>query len=98
MSERDVAKTPPGKPAETVVVDMRKPADPALRAIAEWRGGKLRALRTPAAQDALETVLPELVKAVEVTPKAQEPTATDEGATPSAAPAVKTAAEDPCAD
>ena len=37
------------------------------------------------------------VKAVSVTPTAQAPTATDDGATPSAAPAVKTAAEDPCA-
>ncbi len=36
------------------------------------------------------------VQAVAVTPRAQKPTATDEGA-PSAAPAVKTAAEDPCA-
>jgi LCP family protein required for cell wall assembly len=37
------------------------------------------------------------VKAVRVTPTEQEPTATEGGATPSPAPAVKTAAEDPCA-
>lgn len=45
-----------------------EPPDAALRTIAEWRGGKLRALRTPAAQDALETVLPELVKALGAAP------------------------------
>ncbi len=36
-------------------------------------------------------------RSVSVTAKAQQPTATDDGAAPSAAPAVKTAAEDPCA-
>jgi glutamate-ammonia-ligase adenylyltransferase len=41
-----------------------EPPDAALRTIAEWRGGKLRALRSPAALDALETVLPELMKAI----------------------------------
>ena len=41
-----------------------EPADAALRTVAEWRGGKLRALRSPAALDALETVLPELMKAI----------------------------------
>ncbi|WP_077146464.1 glutamine-synthetase adenylyltransferase, partial [Sphingopyxis sp. KK2] len=45
-----------------------EPPDHALRTIAEWRGGKLRALRTPAAQDALETLLPELVKALGAAP------------------------------
>ncbi|HMO77177.1 MAG TPA: bifunctional [glutamine synthetase] adenylyltransferase/[glutamine synthetase]-adenylyl-L-tyrosine phosphorylase [Sphingopyxis sp.] len=44
------------------------PPDAALRTIAEWRGGKLRALRSPAAQGALETVLPELVKALGAAP------------------------------
>jgi LCP family protein required for cell wall assembly len=37
------------------------------------------------------------VKAVAVTPATQQPTATDEGAAPTQAPAVTTAAEDPCA-
>lgn len=45
-----------------------EPPDHALRTIAEWRGGKLRALRTPAAQDALETLLPELVRALGAAP------------------------------
>ncbi|KTE31736.1 MULTISPECIES: bifunctional [glutamine synthetase] adenylyltransferase/[glutamine synthetase]-adenylyl-L-tyrosine phosphorylase [unclassified Sphingopyxis] len=45
-----------------------EPPEPALRTIAEWRGGKLRALRTPAAQDALETVLPGLVRALGAAP------------------------------
>ncbi|HEY0594926.1 bifunctional [glutamine synthetase] adenylyltransferase/[glutamine synthetase]-adenylyl-L-tyrosine phosphorylase [Sphingopyxis sp.] len=44
------------------------PPDAALRTIAEWRGGKLRALRSPAALDALETMLPELVKALGAAP------------------------------
>jgi [glutamine synthetase] adenylyltransferase / [glutamine synthetase]-adenylyl-L-tyrosine phosphorylase len=44
------------------------PPDAALRTIAEWRGGKLRALRSPAALDALETVLPELIKALGAAP------------------------------
>lgn len=44
------------------------PPDAALRTIAEWRGGRLRALRSPAAQGALETVLPELVKALGAAP------------------------------
>lgn len=44
------------------------PPDAALRTIAEWRGGKQRALRSPAALDALETVLPELVKALGAAP------------------------------
>src|SRR3546814_7695701 len=47
------------------------PPDAALRTIAEWRGGKLRALRSPAAQTALETVLPELVKALGAAPDPQ---------------------------
>lgn len=44
------------------------PPDAALRAIAEWRGGKLRALRSPAALDALEAMLPELVRALGAAP------------------------------
>ncbi|MDO9364607.1 MAG: bifunctional [glutamine synthetase] adenylyltransferase/[glutamine synthetase]-adenylyl-L-tyrosine phosphorylase [Sphingopyxis sp.] len=44
------------------------PPAAALRTIAEWRGGKLRALRSPAALDALETMLPELVKAIGAAP------------------------------
>ena len=44
------------------------PPDAALRTIAEWRGGKLRALRSPAALEALETALPELVKALGAAP------------------------------
>ena len=44
------------------------PPDAALRTIAEWRGGKLRALRSPAALDALETMLPELIKALGAAP------------------------------
>ena len=42
--------------------------DAALRTIAEWRAGKLRALRSPAALEALETVLPELVQAIGAAP------------------------------
>ena len=44
------------------------PPDAALRTIAEWRAGKARALRSPAALDALETMLPELVKALGAAP------------------------------
>ncbi|MBU0823083.1 MAG: bifunctional [glutamine synthetase] adenylyltransferase/[glutamine synthetase]-adenylyl-L-tyrosine phosphorylase, partial [Alphaproteobacteria bacterium] len=44
------------------------PADAALKTIAEWRGGKLRALRSAAALDALETMLPELIKALGAAP------------------------------
>lgn len=44
------------------------PPDAALRTIAEWRGGKLRALRSRAALDALETMLPELVRALGAAP------------------------------
>lgn len=44
------------------------PPDAALRTIAEWRGGKQRALRSPAALDALETMLPELVRALGAAP------------------------------
>lgn len=44
------------------------PPDAALRTIGAWRGGKLRALRSPAALDALETMLPELVKALGAAP------------------------------
>ncbi len=47
------------------------PPDAALRTIAEWRGGKLRALRSPAALEALETVLPELVRAIGAAPDPQ---------------------------
>lgn len=43
------------------------PPDTALRTIADWRGGQLRALRSPAALDALETALPELMNAIGVT-------------------------------
>ena len=45
-----------------------EPPDAALRTIGEWRGGKLRALRSPAALDALETVLPGLVQALGAAP------------------------------
>ncbi|WP_447760500.1 bifunctional [glutamine synthetase] adenylyltransferase/[glutamine synthetase]-adenylyl-L-tyrosine phosphorylase [Sphingopyxis panaciterrae] len=47
------------------------PPDAALRTIAEWRGGKQRALRSPAALDALETMLPELMKALGEAPDPQ---------------------------
>jgi glutamate-ammonia-ligase adenylyltransferase len=47
------------------------PPDAALRTIAEWRGGKLRALRSAAALDALEAMLPELVKALGAAPDPQ---------------------------
>lgn len=47
------------------------PPEAPLRTIAEWRGGKLRALRSPAALDALETMLPELVKALGAAPDPQ---------------------------
>src|SRR3546814_7012710 len=49
----------------------RHDARPILRTIAEWRGGKLRARRSPAAQTALETVLPELVRALGAAPDPQ---------------------------
>ncbi|MBN8844513.1 MAG: bifunctional [glutamine synthetase] adenylyltransferase/[glutamine synthetase]-adenylyl-L-tyrosine phosphorylase [Sphingomonadales bacterium] len=48
-----------------------EPPESALRTVAEWRGGKLRALRSPAALDALETVLPELMKAIGAAPDPQ---------------------------
>jgi len=48
-----------------------EPPDAALRTIAEWRSGQLRALRSPAALDALETVLPELMKAIGAAPDPQ---------------------------
>lgn len=44
------------------------PPDAALRTIAEWRAGTARALRSPAALEALETVLPELVRALGAAP------------------------------
>lgn len=44
------------------------PPDTAQRTIAEWRGGKLRALRSPAALEALEALLPELVRALGAAP------------------------------
>lgn len=53
--------------AQLVAAGFDPPAA-ALRTIAEWRGGKLRALRSPAALDALETMLPELVKAIGAAP------------------------------
>jgi glutamate-ammonia-ligase adenylyltransferase len=56
-----------GLAAELIAAGFDPPAA-ALRTIAEWRGGKLRALRSPAAQGALETVLPELVKALGAAP------------------------------
>ena len=48
-----------------------EPPDAAIRTIGEWRGGKLRALRSPAALDALETMLPELMKAIGAAPDPQ---------------------------
>jgi glutamate-ammonia-ligase adenylyltransferase len=47
------------------------PPDAALRTIAEWRSGQLRALRSPAALDALETVLPGLIQALGAAPDPQ---------------------------
>ncbi|WP_052071800.1 bifunctional [glutamine synthetase] adenylyltransferase/[glutamine synthetase]-adenylyl-L-tyrosine phosphorylase [Sphingopyxis sp. MWB1] len=44
------------------------PPDAALRIIGDWRAGKERALRSPAAQEALEAVLPELVTALGAAP------------------------------
>ena len=44
------------------------PPDAALRTIGGWRGGTLRALRSGAALDALETMLPELIKALGTAP------------------------------
>lgn len=40
----------------------------AVRRIGEWRGGKLRAVRSEAAQEALEAVLPELIEAFGAAP------------------------------
>jgi glutamate-ammonia-ligase adenylyltransferase len=48
-----------------------EPPDAALRTIAEWRSGQLRALRSPAALDALETVLPGLIQAIGAAPDPQ---------------------------
>lgn len=48
-----------------------EPPDAALRTIAEWRSGQLRALRSPAALDALETVLPGLMQAIGAAPDPQ---------------------------
>lgn len=42
--------------------------DQAAARIAEWRSGRLRALRSPAALDALELVLPQLIKALGTAP------------------------------
>ncbi len=47
------------------------PPTAALRTIAEWRGGKLRALRSAAALEALETVLPGLIEALGAAPDPQ---------------------------
>ena len=44
------------------------PPETALRTITDWRSGRLRALRSQAALDALETVLPELIKALGAAP------------------------------
>ncbi|OHD04818.1 bifunctional [glutamine synthetase] adenylyltransferase/[glutamine synthetase]-adenylyl-L-tyrosine phosphorylase [Sphingopyxis sp. RIFCSPHIGHO2_12_FULL_65_19] len=74
VSERAATRGLPrdegGLAAELIVAGF-DPPDAALRTIAEWRGGKLRALRSPAAQGALETVLPELVKALGAAPDPQ---------------------------
>ena len=48
-----------------------EPPDAAFRTIAEWRSGQLRALRSPAALDALETVLPGLIQAIGAAPDPQ---------------------------
>lgn len=60
-----------GELAVALVAAGFEPPDAALRTIAEWRGGKLRALRSPAALEALETVLPELVRAIGAAPDPQ---------------------------
>jgi len=60
-----------GELASALMAAGFEPPDVALRTIAEWRGGKLRALRSPAALDALETVLPELMKAIGAAPDPQ---------------------------
>jgi glutamate-ammonia-ligase adenylyltransferase len=44
------------------------PPEFATRTIIDWRAGKARALRSPAALEALETMLPELVKALGASP------------------------------
>lgn len=44
------------------------PPEFALRTIIDWRAGKARALRSPAAVEALETMLPELIKALGASP------------------------------
>ncbi|KTE28172.1 MULTISPECIES: bifunctional [glutamine synthetase] adenylyltransferase/[glutamine synthetase]-adenylyl-L-tyrosine phosphorylase [unclassified Sphingopyxis] len=57
-----------GELAGAVMAAGFDPPDAALRTISEWRGGKLRALRSAAALEALETALPELVKALGAAP------------------------------
>ncbi|MCC2601790.1 bifunctional [glutamate--ammonia ligase]-adenylyl-L-tyrosine phosphorylase/[glutamate--ammonia-ligase] adenylyltransferase [Sphingopyxis yananensis] len=44
------------------------PPEFAARIIADWRAGKARALRSPAAIDALETMLPAVIKALGASP------------------------------
>ena len=71
VAERAVAPGLPrdeGELAGQLMAAGFEPPDAALRTIAEWRGGKLRALRSPAALEALETALPELVRALGAAP------------------------------
>lgn len=71
VAERAVARGLPmgeGELAGALAAAGFDPPDAALRTIAEWRGGKARALRSPAALEALETVLPELVRALGAAP------------------------------
>ncbi len=60
-----------GELAGTLMAAGFEPPDAALRTIAEWRSGQLRALRSPAALDALETVLPGLMQAIGSAPDPQ---------------------------
>ena len=60
-----------GELAGALVAAGFDPPDAALRTIAEWRSGQLRALRSPAALDALETVLPGLMQAIGAAPDPQ---------------------------
>ena len=71
VAERAVARGLPmgeGELAGALAAAGFEPPDAALRTITEWRGGKARALRSPAALEALETVLPELVRALGAAP------------------------------
>lgn len=69
--ERGTAKglPPAGEALNAKLVEAGfHPPEDAARLIADWRSGKARALRSAAALEALESMLPELVKAIGAAP------------------------------